>query len=185
MGQKEQGSVLAINSEIWEEIMDRLRKWDERFLRQAEYIASWSKDTSTKVGCVITTPDRRILSTGYNGVPRGVDDNPKLLNRHDREQDKYLFYEHAERNALYNAANIGVSVKDSTAYITMPPCADCARGLISSGVKRVVWAIDPDPSRMARWAESLKISKLMLDEAKVLNLGLQIHPQLEGHDVEE
>ena len=120
-------------------------KWDLRFLNLACEVASWSKDDSTKVGCVITTEDHRIVSTGYNGLPRGaIDDKESIPDRHDREKDKYLYYEHAERNAIYNAAYKGIALKDCVAYITMAPCMNCARGLIQSGLKRVVFIRETD-----------------------------------------
>lgn len=142
-------------------------KWDKRFLKLSEHIATWSKDQSTKVGSVVVTKDRRIVSTGYNGPPRGVDDDPvNHPERHDREASKYLFFEHAERNALYNAANLGVSVRDCTAYITMAPCTDCARGLINSGIRRVVYITEDNASNQ-RWAANTQIATDMMSEAGV------------------
>ena len=82
-------------------------EWDIRFMNLAKMIATWSKDTSTKVGCVIIGPDKEIRSTGYNGFPRGVDDT--IAKRKERPA-KYKFTEHAERNAIYNASLFGASV---------------------------------------------------------------------------
>ena len=76
-------------------------KWNSRFMDLARLVAGWSKDTSTKVGCVIIGPDKEIRSTGYNGFPRGVDDT--IPAGHERPA-KYDFTEHAERNAIYNAS---------------------------------------------------------------------------------
>ena len=119
---------------------DKISHWDYRFLELAHFISSWSKDESTEVGCIITTPDRRIISTGYNGLPRQTNDSVvEHPERHDRELDKYAWWEHAERNALYNAANLGASTKYASAYITLAPCADCARGLAQSGISYVFW----------------------------------------------
>lgn len=109
--------------------------WDKRFLDLAQYIAGWSKDRSTKVGCVIAGDDHTILSIGYNGFPRGVNDD--IESRHERPE-KYKWVEHAERNAIANAARVGISLINSTAYIPFLPCAECARQLIQAGIKRIV-----------------------------------------------
>ena len=77
-------------------------KWHNRFMDVAKLVATWSKDTSTKVGAVVVGPDKEIRSTGYNGLVRGVDDNiPERMER----PTKYDFFEHAERNAVYNACD--------------------------------------------------------------------------------
>ena len=102
-------------------------KWDVRFLELANHISSWSKDPSTKVGCIIVGADREIRSTGFNGFPRGIDDSEERLT--DREE-KYPLICHAEENAIMHAARVGVSLKDCTAYVTWPPCTRCARSLI-------------------------------------------------------
>ena len=82
-------------------------KWDIRFLELAKHISGWSKDPSTKVGCVVVGEDREIRSTGFNGFPRGIsDDNERLT---DRNQ-KYPLICHAEENAIMHAARIGVSL---------------------------------------------------------------------------
>jgi dCMP deaminase len=111
--------------------------WDSYFTSMAELVASKSKDRSTKVGCVIVGPSNEVRSTGYNGFCRGIDD--ALEARHCRPE-KYLWTEHAERNAIYNAARNGIRLEDCTLYSTVFPCSDCARGIIQSGIKRVVTA---------------------------------------------
>jgi len=83
-------------------------KWDVRFLELALHISQWSKDPSTKVGCVVVGPDREIRSTGFNGFPRGINDSIDRLS--DREQ-KYPLICHAEENAIMHAARIGISLK--------------------------------------------------------------------------
>ena len=124
--------LVVVNGEIYGA---KQYKWDMRFLNLAKEISSWSKDTSTKVGSVLVGPHRNILTTGYNGLPRGADDsNASRLER----PEKYFWFEHAERNAIYNAARTGVGLQGSTAYSTLCPCMDCARAFIQSGVSRVV-----------------------------------------------
>jgi len=138
-------------------------KWDARFVKLAMHIANWSKDPSTKVGCVVVGEDREIRSTGFNGFPRGIkDDEERLL---DREQ-KYPLICHAEENAIMHAARIGVSLKGSTAYVTWPPCSRCARSLIQSGIKEIIY---PTPGEIPeRWIDDFNISNGMISEAGVI-----------------
>ena len=141
-------------------------KWDERFLALAHHIAGWSKDPSTKVGCVVVGKDREIRSTGFNGFPRGISDDPERLA--DREQ-KYPLICHAEENAIMHAARIGLSLKECTAYVTWPPCTRCARSLIQAGVTEVVYPAGSDVPE--RWAKDFEMSTGMMTEA-----GVRIRP---------
>ena len=138
-------------------------KWDLRFIELARHISGWSKDPSTKVGCVVVGEDREIRSTGFNGFPRGIDDDAERLA--DREK-KYPLICHAEENAIMHAARIGVSLKDSTAYVTWPPCSRCARSLIQAGIREVVYSSSEEIPE--RWLEDFEISSGMLAEANVL-----------------
>jgi len=144
-------------------LVDMSEKWDIRFVKLAMHIANWSKDPSTKVGCVVVGEDREIRSTGFNGFPRGIkDDEERLL---DREQ-KYPLICHAEENAIMHAARIGVSLKGSTAYVTWPPCSRCARSLIQSGIKEIIY---PTPGEIPeRWIDDFNISNGMISEAGVI-----------------
>ena len=135
--------------------------WDVRFLKLAQHIASWSKDPSTKVGCVIVGPDREIVSTGYNGFPRGVSDDSS---RYDDRNTKLHLICHAEENAVSHAARIGVSLRNTTAYVTWPPCPRCARSLVQAGVTKVVHQETELPER---WVEQMNWSFQLLDEADV------------------
>ncbi|MBE6458768.1 MAG: dCMP deaminase family protein [Alphaproteobacteria bacterium] len=132
----------------------------------AELVATWSKDPSTKVGAIVVGPDREIRSTGYNGVVRGVDDDiPERLER----PTKYDFFEHAERNAVYNACLIGASLKGCVIYVTAMPCPDCARAIIQSGIKEVVThkvKIDAN-SPTGTWRDKLVYSEQMFAEAGI------------------
>ena len=142
-------------------------KWDQRFLDLAFHIASWSKDPSTKVGCVVVGTDREIRSTGFNGFPRGISDDPERLA--DRSQ-KYPLICHAEENAIMHAARIGMPLKDCSAYVTWPPCSPCARSLIQAGVSEVV--VPKDCEIPERWQEDFDISTGMLQEAGVVVRGV-------------
>lgn len=106
------------------------------YFKIARTIAEASCDKSTKVGCIVVGPDKEIRAQGYNGFPRGVDDeDPKW---HQRPA-KYDYVIHAEANAVANAARTGANLKGCTAYVTAPPCCDCAGLLINAGISKVVW----------------------------------------------
>lgn len=139
-------------------------KWDKRFIKLAREISTWSKDPSSKIAAVIVNDERRILSTGYNGFPRGIEDTEERLN--DREQ-KYPRIVHAEMNSLLSALYNGVSVKDATIYVWgLPICAECTKSVIQSGIKRVVITrpeLAPEKWQI-QWEE---MSKPMYDEAGV------------------
>jgi dCMP deaminase len=107
-------------------------KWDLRFLELADHIALWSKDPRTKVGAVIVDAKKRVVSIGYNGFPRGVDDTPA---RYEDRPTKHLFVAHAERNALDNAP---LMVDGCTIYVPLLPCNECAKSIIQKGITRVV-----------------------------------------------
>jgi dCMP deaminase len=137
-------------------------KWDQRFLDLALHISQWSKDPSTKVGCVVVGADREIRSTGFNGFPRGIKDDEERLS--DRSK-KYPLICHAEENAIMHAARIGMPLKGCSAYVTWPPCSRCARSLIQAGVSEVVF---PEGCEVPeRWREDFEISGGMLREAGV------------------
>jgi len=128
-----------------EYIFGDVMTWDEYFIRQAMLIAEKSKDPSTKVGCVIVGEDNEILSTGFNGFPRGVEEGKfvKLytpISQRWERPEKYKWVEHAERNAIYNAARNGIRLKNARAYLNWEPvpCSDCARAFIQAGIKEIV-----------------------------------------------
>ncbi|MBR59099.1 MAG: hypothetical protein CMH54_13910 [Myxococcales bacterium] len=143
-----------------------MTNWHQRFIELARHIAGWSKDPSTKVGCVIVGSDREIRSTGFNGFPRGINDTEERL--HDREK-KYPLICHAEENAIMHAARIGVSLKDCSAYVTWPPCTRCARSLVQAGVREVRY-----PSGLEipeRWMDDFDLSNQLFQEA-----GVDVYP---------
>ena len=136
-------------------------KWDERFLDLAAEVSTWSKDPSRQIGC-IAVRDRKILATGYNGFPKGIDD--RRTRYIDREQ-KYHYVVHAEMNLIYNATENGVSLHGSTVYVHgLPVCSECAKGLIQVGVSRVVAFSKESPER---WIESTKLTNELFYEAGV------------------
>lgn len=136
--------------------------WDEYFMTLVRQVATRSKDRSTQVGCVIVGPDNEIRSTGYNGFPRGLrDDAPE---RHERPA-KYLWTEHAERNAIYNAARCGTALKGCRAYLAWFPCMDCARAIVQSGIAELI-AHKPDEAD-PKWGAEFTAALTMFREAGV------------------
>jgi dCMP deaminase len=112
-------------------------KTPELWIDIAERVSYQSKDRSTKVGCVLVSPHNTILSTGWNGFPRGVIDTDEA--KHERPA-KYEWTEHAERNAVFNAARLGIATNGATAYLNWEPypCVECMRALAQSGIIRIV-----------------------------------------------
>ena len=136
--------------------------WIPRFFREAELKATYSKDRSRKVGCVIVNHRNVMLTSGWNGFPRDVDDD--VDERHERPA-KYLWTEHAERNAIYNAASMGIPLMGSKAFVTLFPCADCMRALLQSGVIEIIC---PQPNwEDESYKESFAVAREMANEAEV------------------
>lgn len=135
-------------------------KWHLRFLDLATHVAQWSKDPSTKVGCVLVNDTRQVVGMGYNGFPRGVADG---ADRYADRSIKYPMVVHAEANAILNAVG---STKGTLAYVTHHPCADCMGLLIQAGV-RGVFTHRPEPGLAERFCDSFKITRTMAEEAGV------------------
>ncbi len=136
--------------------------WDTYFMNIARSVSLRSKDRSTKVGCVLVGPENNIRSTGYNGFPRGINDDAE--ERHQRPE-KYFWTEHAERNAIYAAARSGTSTNGCRIYIPWYPCIDCARALVQAGIVEVV-CIKPD-TNTPKWGEEFIRSEILFKEANV------------------
>lgn len=139
-------------------------KWDLRFLDMAALVSSWSKDPSTKCGAVIVRPDKTVASVGFNGFPKGCDDDPAIYA--DRER-KYSRVVHAEQNALLHA---GEPVRGYTMY-THPPgfgpsCDRCTAHIIQAGITRVVYRRD-ESDFGSRWKEAVESGLQMYAEASV------------------
>ncbi len=134
-------------------------KWDTRFLGLAAHISAWSKDPSSQVGAVITDGNR-IVSVGYNGFAAGVEDRTERLV--DRNCKLNLTI-HAEENAMIFAKR---DLTRCTVYVTHPPCPRCASKLIQEEVGRIV-CIAPSEDFLSRWADDLKLSYEMYQEAGV------------------
>ena len=142
--------------------------WDIYFIDMAEFVASKSKDNSTKVGAVVVGPDNEILSTGFNGFPRGVEE-VLYPERWERPQ-KYEWVIHAEANAIANAARVGISLKGSRLYVNykMAPCSDCAALIIQAGIKEILGPRTPFPGVGNGTSYHVGgISEEMFNEAKI------------------
>ena len=147
--------------------------FDELFLMMCELVALRSEDKSTKVGSVITDSRDTILSIGYNGFVRGF----KAESYHHNRPQKYLYTEHAERNAIYNAAKNGVSLKDAhSIYCNWLPCADCARAISQIGISRVVINKDEQErmSNTSRWNDSHSATLEIFEQSGIMVVELQV-----------
>lgn len=139
-----------------------LSKWDLRFLNRAKEISSWSKDPSAKIGAV-AVKDRRTISEGYNGFPRGIEDREDRLSIREL---KYKYVVHAEMNVIYNASMIGVSLSGCDLYVYgLPVCSKCALGVIQVGIKRVI--IHTEKQIPEIWDQEWNLTKELFYEAGV------------------
>ena len=112
--------------------------WDEYFMGIALLTAMRSKDPSSQVGACIVSPENKILSLGYNGMPIGCDDDAMPWDREGDPLDtKYMYVCHAELNAILNSAHN--NLKGARVYVTLFPCNECAKAIIQSGISEVVY----------------------------------------------
>lgn len=131
-----------------------------------EAIANLSKDPSCKVGAVVFDDDSNVLSTGYNGFARGVDDSEERLNH---RETKYKYIVHAEANAVAQASRVGARLLGSNIILTsMYPCSSCAKLIIQAGIKCVYAPKMEDTEAQLRWKDETDITKIMFKEAGVI-----------------
>ena len=134
--------------------------WEDYFMGLAHLSALRSKDPNTQVGACIIDHENKVVSIGYNGMPRGCNDNEFPWDREGGFLDtKYAFVVHAELNAILNSPR---SVKDCTLYVSLFPCNECAKAIIQSGIRKVVYESDKYDGTEGNIA-----SKKMLEEAGV------------------
>ena len=140
-----------------------MTSWDDTFIDMVHICSDRSKDTHTKVGAVIKGEGKEIISMGYNGMPRGVDDNVPA--RYERPE-KYKYFAHAEANAIFNLALR--QLKGSSIYVQWCPCCDCAKAIIQVGIKEVVLeSTDIQSSNNGKWLESCIATLIMFKETGV------------------
>lgn len=144
--------------------------WDTYLMGVARAVSMKSKDQSTKVGAVIADPDtHRILATGFNGFPPGVNDTAARWQR----PLKYKYVVHAEANAILTAARFGVPIAGADLYVTLPPCSDCAKLLAAAGIRRVFyWGNLEGPS--GTWRDNDDVAKSIFQEARILLVRLEL-----------
>jgi dCMP deaminase len=148
--------------------------WDLRFMQLADHVAHWSKDRSTKVGAVIVR-DKDPLSIGYNGFPRGIDDDKE--ERHQRPA-KYDWVLHAEENAIINAARHGKGTMGTDMYVNWFPCAKCAGMIVNAGIKRIFCDKEPDFDNVTFGAGfRLALEKLAEGGVEVIYMNYDAHRQ--------
>lgn len=140
-------------------------------MAMANLIATWSTDPGRRVGTVIVDKNNVVLGSGYNGVPRRVVEHDLRISRKENGH-KYLWIEHAERNAIYGAASAGIRLQGATLYTTLFPCADCSRAIIQSGITRLVTppleleATDPFYASCAVGREMMLEAEIEISELK-------------------
>ena len=138
-------------------------EWDEYFMAIAKLSAMRSKDPSTQVGACIVSNDNRILSIGYNGAPNGFSDEKFPWGRDGKNLDtKYPYVCHAELNAILNYRGSKKDLEDARIYVDLFPCNECAKAIIQSGMKEVIYMQDKYAG-----SDTTKASKKMFDMAGV------------------
>lgn len=149
--------------------------WDEYFMSVAKLTAMRSKDPNTQVGACIVDSEKRILSVGYNGAPNGFDDDKFPWDRTgDALNTKYLYVCHAEMNAITNYYGSRLDLKNSTIYVDLFPCNECAKQIIQSGISNVIYLCDKYAD-----TDGVKASKRMFDECGVTYKQLKISKKIE------
>lgn len=121
---------------------EKYLKWDEYFMGIALLSAERSKDPHTSVGACIVSQDNKILSVGYNGMPRGCSDDeyPWCREAESELDTKYLYVCHAELNAILNYT--GTNMQNAKIYTTLFPCNECTKALIQAGISEVIYLSD-------------------------------------------
>ena len=140
---------------------------DEYFMGIALLSAKRSKDPSTQVGACIVDDDHKVVSIGYNGMPRGIADNDLTWEKGEGLHSKYLYVCHAEFNAILNIRN-GSSLKGCTVYVTLFPCNECTKAIIQTGIKKIVYLSDKyaDTIGMQASRKMLELAGVEVEEYK-------------------
>lgn len=139
-----------------------LTRWDDIFFSTAVIWSRMSHDSETQCGCVLVK-DSTIISTGYNGFIRGIDDSVLPRTR----PDKYPFMIHSEQNAIYNCSRLGKSTLGSTAYITGPPCINCLQALYQAGIAVIYFSDISNPKVTFANPEYMKIIDMIKEKIEI------------------
>lgn len=141
-----------------------MSKWNDRYIKLAQEVSTWSKDPSRKIGAIAVGTKGQILSQGYNGFARGMLD---IKERYDDRPTKYKYVVHAEMNCIYNATLNGISLDGASLYVYgLPVCSECAKGIIQVGITSVYWRTEeiiPDI-----WKKSLELTSSMFHECNLI-----------------
>jgi dCMP deaminase len=136
--------------------------WKIKYMNLAKEIASWSKDPSTKVGCIAVGNEGQVLSQGYNGFPRNIEDKAE---RYNNKQEKYKYVVHAEMNCIYHACLNGISLNNASLFVYgLVICHECAKGIIQVGISNVYG----NDNSSSNWHESHNLTKKLFKEAGVI-----------------
>ena len=139
--------------------------WDEYFIGIAKLSSMRSKDPNTQVGCCIVSHDNRILSVGYNGAPRGFNDDKFPWGRiGDRLNTKYMYVCHGELNAILNYRGNNKDFEGAKMYVHYFPCNECAKAIVQCGIKEVIYSHNYDHDDHG---DEMKASIRMFDECGV------------------
>ena len=150
-------------------------RWDEYFMAIAKLSAMRSKDPNTQVGACIVDANNRILSIGYNGAPNGFhDDNFPWDREGGMLETKYAYVCHAELNAILNYRGSRKDLEGAKIYVDLFPCNECAKLIIQSGIKEVIYLVDKYKD-----TDSVKISKKLFDECGVRYYPLEIDKKID------
>ena len=150
--------------------------WDDYFMGMAHLSAMRSKDPSTQVGACIVTPSKKVVGLGYNGFPTGINDDDFPWEKHDEyDQSKYAYVVHAELNAILNATT---SLHGCSMYVSLFPCNECAKAIIQSGIKTLIYESDKyaDTSAVLASKKMLKaagVTCIQLDHQVSIHLNVQ------------
>ena len=147
--------------------LNEIISWDEYFMGIALLSKKRSKDPSTQVGAVIVDDDKKVVSIGYNGMPKGLDESKLSWEKNEDLDNKYLYVCHAEFNAILNTKN-GNSLKGCTLYVTLFPCNECAKAIIQVGIKKIIYLDDKYHEQVSTRASRhlLELAGIELEEYK-------------------
>ena len=153
-------------------IQTNQQKWDKYFFEIIKVISTKSKDSSTKVGAIIVSQNNEIISTGFNGFPRGVVDDPLVVPERYNRDTKLLFTAHAESNSIFAAARRGIPLEGCKIYVEFTPCSECMKAIIQSGIAEIILNGDSptfnNKALYERWRNHFVCSKTMAREANIL-----------------
>ncbi len=145
--------------------------WDQLYITMCYLVGMRSKDPHTHMGSIIADADNVLVATGYNSLPRGVEVDESEIRLSRENGEKYFWLEHAERNAIYNAARRGTILKGCKIYVPWLPCTDCARGIIQTGISEVIIHKNGqefyDANTNGKWVDQHERTKAMFAESGV------------------